>query len=292
MKTIDRREFIRQAVAGAGLAALPWARVEGSTVSTAVGRFAADDRITLGETGIVTSRLALGTGTHGGRQGSDQKRMGLDGFVRIIRHGFEQGVDFWDTADSYGTHTYFREMLKNIPREKVMILSKSTSRNAEGMQQDIERFRKELGTDYLDVLLLHCLYDKDWPGKMRGAMDVISGAREKGIVRSFGVSCHSLEALQAAAKDPWTEIIMARLNHAGVAMDAEPDKVVPVLGEANRNGKSIIGMKIIGEGRLQDRIDQSLKFVLGQGFVDAVTIGFDSTQQLDQIIGKIAAVRV
>lgn len=291
MKTIDRRGFLKQALAGAGLAALPWARANGSQVSTADKLFAAGDRVTLGKTGIVTSRLALGTGTHGGRLGSDQKRMGLDSFVRIIRHGFEQGVDFWDTADAYGTHTHFREVLKNVPREKVMILSKSFSRNAEGMQQDIERFRKELGTDYIDVLLLHCLVDKDWPEKMHGAMDVISEAREKEIVRSFGVSCHNLEALQAAAKDPWTEIIMARLNHAGVTMDAEPDKVVPVLSEANRNGKSIIGMKIIGEGRLQDRIDQSLQFVLGQGFVDAVTIGFDSTQQLDQMIGKIAAVR-
>ena len=292
MKTIDRRGFLKQALAGAGLAALPWARANGSQVSTADKLFAAGDRVTLGKTGIVTSRLALGTGTHGGRLGSDQKRMGLDSFVRIIRHGFEQGVDFWDTADSYGTHTYFREMLKNVPREKVMILTKSTSRNAERMQQDIERFRNELGTDYMDVLLLHCLFDKDWPVKMRGAMDVVSEAREKGIVRSFGVSCHNLWALQTAAEDPWSEIIMARINHAGVNMDADPEKVVPVLGEAHRNGKSIIGMKIIGEGRLKDQIGQSLQFALEQGFIDALTVGFDSTQQLDQMIQKIRAVEV
>ncbi len=292
MKTIDRRGFLKQAIAGVGLAALPWARANGSQVSTTGKLFAASDRVTLGKTGIVTSRLAVGSGTHGGRLGSDQKRMGLDSFVRIIRHGFEQGIDFWDTADSYGTHTYFREMLKNIPREKVVILTKSISRNAERMQQDIERFRKELGTDYMDALLLHCLFDENWPVKMRGAMDVVSEAREKGIVRSFGVSCHNLGALKAAAKDPWTEIIMARINHAGVLMDAEPEKVVPVLGEAHRNGKSIIGMKIVGEGRLKDRIDQSLHFVLGQDFMDAITIGFDSTEQLDQVIEKIAAVEV
>ena len=292
MKTIDRRGFLKQAIAGAGLVTLPWARANESQVSTANKLFAATDRITLGKTGIVTSRLALGSGTRGGPRGSDQKKMGLDSFVSIIRHGFERGVDFWDTADSYGTHTYFREMLKNVPREKVVILTKSTSRNAERMQQDIERFRKELGTDYMDVLLLHCLFDKDWPVKMRGAMDVVSEAREKGIVRSFGVSCHNLGALQTAAKEPWTEVIMARFNHAGVNMDADPEKVVPALTEAHKNGKSIIGMKIIGEGMLKDQIDQSLQFVLGQGFVDALTVGFDSTQQLDQMIQKIAAVEI
>lgn len=292
MKTIDRRGFLKQAIAGVGLAALPWARANGSQVSTTGKLFAASDRVTLGKTGIVTSRLAVGSGTRGGPLGSDQKRMGLDSFVRIIRHGFERGVDFWDTADAYGTHTYFREVLKNVPREKVVILSKSVSRNAEGMQQDIERFRKELGTDYMDVLLFHCLFDKNWPEKMRGVMDVVSEAREKGIVRSFGVSCHNLGALQTAAKEPWTEIIMARINHAGVNMDAETEKVVPVLNEANRNGKSIIGMKIVGQGLLKDQIDRSLQFVLGQGFVDALTIGFDSTEQLDQVFEKIGAVEV
>jgi len=281
-----------QAIAGAGVISLPWPRAEAGQVSAPAKRFAASDRVTLGKTGIVTSRLALGSGTNGIGGSSKQTRMGVEKFGSIIRHGFEQDIVFWEAADQYGSHKCFRHALKDIPREKVVILTKSTSRDPGGMQKDIERFRKELETDYIDILLFHCLFAGNWPEKMGPTMEVISEAREKGILRSFGISCHTLEALKAAAADPWTEVILARLNHAGVSMDAEPEKVVPVLAEAHKNGKSVLGMKLIGVGRIKDQIDRSLQFVLGQGFVDAFTIGFESTGELDQMIGKIAAVRV
>ncbi|MBN2290214.1 MAG: aldo/keto reductase [Candidatus Glassbacteria bacterium] len=291
MKTIGRRSFIRQAIAGAGAAALPWACNGASQVDTPAGSFAADDRVALGKTGIVVSRLALGSGTHGVGRSSNQTRIGLDNFVGIIRHGFERDLIFWDTADQYGSHTYFREVLKHVPREKVVILTKSTAREPGQMRQDLERFRQELGTELIDILLLHCMTEENWPAKLRDTMDVVSEAREQGILRSCGVSCHSLAALQAAARDPWTEVILTRLNHAGVAMDAEPEQVLPVLREAHGNGKAVIAMKIVGVGKLKDQIDRSLGFVLARDFVDAFTIGFESPQELDQMIQKIAAVR-
>jgi 1-deoxyxylulose-5-phosphate synthase len=292
MKTIDRRSFIRQAIAGAGAAALPWARLEAEQSATPAKRFAAADRVEIGKTGIVTSRLALGSGTHGWQHQSNQTKIGTENFVRLIRHGFDQGITFWDSADMYGSHTYFREVLKHVPREKVTILSKSTSREPEPMKKDLERFRQELGVDQIDILLLHCLTKADWTVKFQPTMDVVSEAREKGIVRTFGVSCHSLEALQAAARTPWTEVILSRLNHAGASMDAAPEKVLPVLEEARKNGKAVVAMKIVGVGTLKDQIDQSLNFVLASGVANAFTIGFENTKELDQMIQKIAAVRV
>lgn len=291
MNTLDRRTFLKTALAGAGAIALPWFP-KSSLLAATERRFAADDQVTLGKTGLVASRLALGSGTVGVNGESNQTRMGVDNFVRIIRHGFERGITFWDTADQYGSHSSFREALKYVPREKVVILTKSNTSDAGRMKQDIERFRKELGVDYIDILLLHCMTEGNWPEKMKPVMDVLGENREKKIVRACGVSCHRVSALQAAARDPWTDLILARLNHAGAAMDAAPDKVTPVLREGNRNGKSIMAMKIVGVGQLRDQIDQSLNFVLAQGFVDALTIGFESTQELDQMIRKIAAVRV
>jgi len=291
MNTLDRRAFLKTALAGAGAIALPWFP-KSSLLAATERRFAANDLVTLGKTGLVASRLALGSGTVGVDGESNQTRMGVDNFVRIIRHGFERGITFWDTADQYGSHSCFREALKYVPREKVVILTKSNSSDAGRMKQDLERFRKELGVDYIDIFLLHCMAEGNWPEKMKPVMDVLGENREKKIVRACGVSCHRVSALQAAARDPWTDLILARLNHAGVAMDAAPDKVTPVLREGNRNGKSIMAMKIVGVGQLRDQIDQSLNFVLAQGFVDALTIGFESTQELDQMIRKIAAVRV
>lgn len=212
--------------------------------------------------------------------------------MKIVRRGYERGITFWDTADRYGSHGSFREALKTVPREKLVILTKTVARDAESMQKDIERFRSELGVDTIDILLLHCMMDPGWAEKRKPVMDVISQAREKGIVRTFGVSCHDLGALKAAAASPWTEVILARINHAGVAMDATPELVVPVLRQAHENGKTILGMKIVGEGGLGAQIDQSLKFVLSLGVVDAFTIGFQNVKELDQMIEKIAAVRV
>jgi len=255
-------------------------------------KFSATDRVMLGKTGIATSRVAIGSGTRGTYKSSNQTKLGKEKFVKIIRYGFEHGITFWDTADNYGSHPLYREALRYIPRDKVVILTKSFTRDAEGLRMDIERYRRELSTDMIDILLFHCLMDDDWTEKMKATMDVVSEAREKGILRTYGISCHTLGALKAAASNPWVEVIMARINHAGVNMDATPEVVLPVLRKAYENGKSIIGMKIVGEGRLKDQINQSLKFVLGQGFVDAITLGFESTGEINEMIKKIELVKV
>jgi predicted aldo/keto reductase-like oxidoreductase len=292
MKTIDRRRFLQQALVGAGVLTSPWACPVESVLADTGKRFSATDRVMLGKTGISTSRVAIGSGTRGTYKSSNQTKLGKEKFVKIIRYGFEHGITFWDTADNYGSHPLYREALRYIPRDKVVILTKSFTRDAEGLRMDIERFRRELSTDMIDILLFHCLMDDDWTEKMKATMDVVSEAQEKGILRTYGISCHTLGALKAAASSPWVEVIMARINHAGVNMDATPEVVLPVLGKAYENGKSIIGMKIVGEGRLKDQINQSLKFVLGQGFVDAITLGFESTGEINEMIKKIELVQV
>ena len=197
---------------------------------------------------------------------------------------------FYDAADQYGSHPGVAEALKHVPREKVVVLTKSSTRDAEGMRADIDRFRQELNSDYIDILLMHCMTEDNWTERFRATMDVISEAREKGIIRAHGCSCHKIEALREAAQSPWVEVILSRINPIGSHMDADPDTVKSVLAQGRANGKGIIGMKILGQGDLRSRQDEALHFALNLGILDAMTIGAESATEQDDLRHRIAAV--
>jgi aryl-alcohol dehydrogenase-like predicted oxidoreductase len=247
----------------------------------------ATDRVLLGPRKIPISRLALGTGTNGGGSSAQTRKLGYQGVAELMRAGYDQGVTFWDSADQYGSHTYLREALKTVPREKVVILTKTNSKTAEGVKADLDRYRKELGTDYLDVVLLHAMTRAAWNAELKPCMDVISEAREKGIVRSHGISAHSLPALQAAAKEPWVEIEFARLNPARLHMDADPQTIISLLRETRAAGKGVVGMKILGQGGLRTKSAEALQFALAQDCLDCFTIGAENRAEMEDLLKKI-----
>jgi predicted aldo/keto reductase-like oxidoreductase len=169
----------------------------------------------------------------------------------------------------------------------VTVLTKTWSRDPKAVRADLDRFRHELGTDYLDVCLMHCLTEGDWTERYKGVMDVLSEAKQKGIIRAHGCSCHSIEALRAAAKSPWVEVDLARINPIGSHMDADPKTVVDVLREMRAAGKAIVGMKILGQGDLRTRQDEALKYALSLGVLDAFTIGAESKAEQQDLIRRI-----
>jgi aryl-alcohol dehydrogenase-like predicted oxidoreductase len=253
----------------------------------------ATDRILLGPRKIPVSRMAMGTGTVGfGGSSNQTRKLGYKGISELLHSAYDQGVFFWDSADAYGSHTYLREGLKSVPRDKVTILSKTQATTADRMKSDLDRFRKELGTDYIDILLLHVQTAPDWNIRQRPVMDVISEAREKGIVRTHGVSCHSLGALKAAAAEPWVEVDLARLNPAGLHMDSDPQTVISVLKQMKAAGKGVIGMKILGQGDLRSKIDEALQFATAQEVLDCFTIGSESRQEFEDLLKKVPAASV
>ena len=259
----------------------------------ATTRKLATDRIFLGPRKIELSRLAMGTGTNGSGGSSNQtKKLGLHGVAELFRAGYDQGLTFWDSADQYGSHPHLREALKTVPRDKVTILSKTHASTEKEMKADLDRFRRELNTDYIDILLLHNMQDANWPDKKKGAMAVISEAQEKGIVRTHGTSCHTIEALRTSAKHPWVEVDLARINPAQVAMDADPKTVISVLREFKAAGKGVIGMKILGAGRLRNEADKCLQFALSLDCVDCFTIGGESRAEMEDLLSKIPAASV
>ncbi|MFC2075893.1 aldo/keto reductase [candidate division KSB1 bacterium] len=287
---MNRRRFLqRTAAAGIGAMALPYADPEWLYAEDSGKRFTAFDMRPIPGSGLKVSRLAMGSGAKGS---SHTKRVGFENMVGLIRHGTERGLNFWDMADMYKSHHVFKEALKHVDRGKVAILTKSVNRTAEGMKADIERFRKELNTDYIDILLMHYVHNPNWGTEWAATRDVISEAREKGLIRTYGLSIHDLQTFKNAVEDPWPEVILERINPAGAHMDGSPEEVAPLFKRGDANGKFMVGMKIVGEGDLRNRVDESLKYVHSLGSVHNYTIGFESVAELDGMVDKISRVRV
>jgi aryl-alcohol dehydrogenase-like predicted oxidoreductase len=285
---MNRRHFLQAGATGVvSLSHFPYHLFAASKPKNAT------DRVILGPRKIELSRMAMGTGTIGSNGSSNQTRkLGYRGLSELFRTAYDQGINFWDSADAYGSHTYLREALKTVPRDKVVIMSKTQATTAAGMKADLDRFRKELGVDYIDILLLHVQTAADWNIRQRPVMDVITEAQEKGIVRTKGCSCHTLAALKAAAAEPWVEVDLARLNPAGLHMDSDPAMVVSVLKQMKASGKGVIGMKILGQGDLVTKMDEALQFATAQEVLDCFTIGSESRTDLEGLLKKIPAASV
>jgi 1-deoxyxylulose-5-phosphate synthase len=282
---MKRRSFLKQAAWMTGAVSLLPSQ---ELFADGIKKKYASDIVTLGKTGIKVSRLAMGTGTNGYNHHSNQtKELGIRGMADLLKAAYDRGINFWDSADQYGSHPHMKEALKQIPREKVVILTKTHATTAAEMKSDLDRFRQEIGTDYLDIILLHMMRDQDWPREKQEAMEVLTRAREEGIIRAHGVSCHTREALESAADTDWVQVDLARINPKGVAMDDDVPTIVNILKKMHKDGKGIVGMKIFGAGRLLNKRDECLRYVLNLDCIDAFTIGQENQDQLEDLIRRI-----
>ena len=289
VKKINRRQFLQTGFAGA--AALGAGLV---SFNAAYSSSLTVDRVRLGETGLTVPRIAMGTGSHGGRQQSNQTRLGMTEFKKLARHSWERGLKFFDMADTYGSHTFVREILKEVPRDETILLSKIWPTNLSWLEtgpvdKTLDRFRVETGSDYFDIILLHCLMNGNWQEEKKSFSDALSRAKQDGIVKKVGVSCHNWDAMVAAVDDPWVDVILARINPFGTHMDGTPEAVMELLERARRNGKGVIGMKIFGNGDNtsdQER-ERSLRYVTLSPNVHCITLGLESIAQVDDAVNRV-----
>ena len=282
-----RREFLKT-----GLAAAALARSGG-----AVSKRSASDWVALGNSGIKVTRLALGTGTFSGRV---QRDLGQDAFTRLVRHAYDRGIRFFDTGESYsGTPQMLSIALKGLPRDSYRLMTKWDVGSNQDAMARIDRYRRDLGSDYIDIVLIHYVRDPRWTETTKAAQDGLSEAKVKRTILAHGVSTHGLPALATLPGNKWVDVSLLRTNHAGVHMDtpdvSDPDiigdvkQVVAQTRKIHAQGTGVIGMKLIGEGRFtrpEDRED-SIRFVMGLGSVDAVTIGFKSAGEVDEAIERV-----
>ena len=258
------------------------------------------ETVPLGRTKLKLSRFCLGTGMNGSSRQSNHTRMGKQKLEALLQGAYDRGIRVFDLADLYGTHPYLIPALKEIPRDKYAIITKvwlHTGGLPEPERPDVDvvvtRFLKEIGTDHIDLVLLHCVTSANWPNELRRPMDGLAKLKDKGLIRAHGVSCHSIAALEAAAAEPWVDSVHARINPFGMSMDDKPEKVVPVLKKLHNAGKGVVGMKIIGEGRLRndpEKRDESARYVLGLGCVDVLNIGFEKTEEIDDFAARVRKV--
>ena len=294
-RKLTRRQFVTTISAGAGTILLGKVAL---ALPTNPSGLSADPLqiVTLGNSGIKSTLLGMGTGFSGYNRSSNITRAGVA--ESLIRQAYEKGIRFFDCADSYGTHSFTAAALKGIPRESYTLSSKiwlSQGGIPEPERPDanivIDRFRKELNTDYIDLIQIHCMTDANWTDNHKKQMDILDNLKAKKIIGAHGVSVHSLEAMEACVNSSWVDVVHVRVNPFGEAMDKkDPNLVIPVIEKLHKAGKGVIGMKLIGNGSFKDdseKIDSSLKYVLELGTVNMFIVGFELPKQIDNYIERV-----
>jgi predicted aldo/keto reductase-like oxidoreductase len=291
---ITRRQFLTGTAAAAGTVLLSSCTLQ---PSTKMAKRTAADQVTLGKTGLKLSRLGIGTGSNGG---SIQRRLEREEFNRLMRYAYDQGITYIDTAQAYKTHEWVRDAIKPLPREKLFIQTKM-HKNTERPLTVLDRFRKELNTDYLDSVLVHCTVTSNWDEEQKAMMEGLEEAKDKQIIRAHGVSCHSLPALTRSVQLDWVDVHLVRINPQGAHIDTPVERwnaksnashvpaVMEQIRAMHRKRHGIIGMKIIGNGDFTDPADRekSIQFAMQCGLLDAIVIGFKSTAEVDEAIRRI-----
>jgi len=289
MAQCSRRNFLKAGFAAgvlAGTGGLPLRAARGS----------ATDWVTLGKSGVKVTRLALGTGTFSGRV---QRDLGQDGFTRLVRYAYDHGIRFFETSETYGEmHQMLGVALKGIPRDSYRLMSKVTTRPGVDPQVKIDELRKQANTEYFDIMLMHYQHVATWPTDTVRWQDGILEAKDKKIVSGYGASVHGLPALRQFPGNKWLEIAMIRMNHKGTKMDAEdfntggPGNVTEVVEhtkQVHSQGMGVISMKLVGEGAFTTREDRqaAMKFAFQHAGVDAVTVGYKNTAEIDEAIANV-----
>ena len=288
MAHISRRDFVKT-----GLAAGALAGVGGLSLRTE--RATAADWVTLGKSGVKVTRLAFGTGSFSGEV---QRKLGQDGFTRLVRYAYERGIRFFETAESYGeTQRMLGVALKGLPRESYRIMSKVETYHNADPRKKLDELRAATGTEYFDIMLLHWQHIASWPEETLRWQDAILEAERKKAIVSHGASVHGLPALRRMPGNKWLDVAMIRVNHKGTRMDAEvPDtddlgnvsEVVTHIQQVSKEGMGVIGMKLIGEGAFnrEDR-QKAMRFAFRNAGVDCVTVGYKNTAEIDEAIDNL-----
>jgi aryl-alcohol dehydrogenase-like predicted oxidoreductase len=290
--SLNRRQFLESTAVLAGAVLFPT-----STTLASPPKRTAVDQVLLGNTGVRLSRLGIGTGTNSGQV---QRALGREGFDRLIRYAYDQGITYIDTAESYHTHEYIREAIKGLPREKLYIQTKMPG-TPEKPAEVLDRYRRELGIEYFDCVLSHYATTADWDDQRKRVLDALQEAKEKKILRAKGVSCHGLPALRRATAVPWVDVQLVRLNPQGRHIDGPSFEwnaqgyettladVTKEIQAMRAQGRGIIGMKLIGNGDFKDpaQREKSIRYAMGCGLLDAAVIGFATTAEIDEAIQRM-----
>jgi predicted aldo/keto reductase-like oxidoreductase len=290
MSGYSRRDFIKTGIAAGALAGAGTLPLNAARKAT--------DMVTLGNSGLKVTRLAFGTGSNNGHV---QSALGQAQFTKLVRYAYDRGIRFFETAEAYMTPGMLGEALKGLPRDSYQLMSKvETYRPGSDPGQRFEEMRKTHKTEYFDIMLLHWQHTPNWVEESKRWQEGIEEAQEKKIILKRGASVHGLPALRQVPTFPWLQVAMIRMNHNGTRMDAPvPDveepgnvpEVVQHVKQVKQMGMGVISMKLVGDGKFTHHEDRvaAMNFAFRNAGIDCATVGFKSTQEVDEAIDNMNA---
>ena len=290
---MKRRQFLGSALAGTTGAVvsgtIPQQSQAADTDTKPKGPISTDPTawVPFGEK-LTVPRLGIGTGMRGWERESNLTRQGEKAAIGLLQFAYDEGVRLLDGADLYGIHPYVAKAWKDKPRDSYAIVSKiwfgpNGLPEKERPDSDVvvKRFLKELNTDYIDILQIHCQSKADWPDEFQRQMEILQRLKEEGLIRAHGVSCHGNPALETAAKTDWVDSVHVRINPQGVRMAGPADETVPLVKKVHEAGKGVIGMKIVGEGAFTpEQVQKSIEYVTTLDCVDVMICGYQNREQI------------
>ena len=288
MSPLNRRDFLKTTIAAgalAGAGALP----------LHAARRTATDMVTLGNSGTKVTRLAFGTGSNNGHV---QAALGQKEFSRLIAYAYDRGIRFFETAESYMTPAMLGEALKPFPRDSYQLMHKVTTDRHADPQKRFDDLRRVSQTEYFDIMLLHYQHTGNWMEETKHWQEGMLQAQSKNVIKTRGASVHGLPALRQVPGNKFLEVAMIRMNHNGTRMDGPvPDapeagnvqEVVSHVKQVKSEGMGVISMKLCGDGTFTKHEDRqaAMRFAFQNAGIDCATVGFKSTQEIDEAIDNM-----
>lgn len=288
MNGYSRRDFLKTTIAAGTIA--------GVATPLLAEKRTAFDKVTLGKSGIQVTRLAYGTGSNNGHV---QASLGQKEFSRQVAYAYERGIRFFETAESYMTPGMLGEALKPYPRDSYVLMTKVTTDSGVDPHQRFEEMLRTHKAEYFDIMLLHWQHDAAWVNDTKNWQDAIDHAQMKKTILSRGASVHGLPALRQMPGNPWLQVAMIRMNHKGTRMDGpvydEGDnpggisEVVQHVHQVKKDGMGVVSMKLAGDGTFTQHEDRvaAMRFAFQTAKIDCATVGFKSTQEIDEAIDNM-----
>lgn len=236
------------------------------------------ERRELGKTGLSVSRLCYGTLAIGPYHSKLNK---ADGASLLVK-AFNNGINFWDTAELYETYDHILEALKilNYP-EDLIIASRSYSRSYDEMKQSIVNTLSALNLKSIPVFGLHELAGKEDFEASQGAFKALREAKEQGLIKNIAITMHSVESVYIATNENWVDIVFPLYNKRGLGIKGgTAEQMTDAISYANNKGKGVYAMKVLAGGHLVSDAEDSIKYVLDNDDVHSIAIGMDNEDEL------------
>ena len=239
-------------------------------------------RFKLGRTGIEVTELCMGTLILGRMQADLDPQTG----ALAVRRALEMGVNFLDTAKTYITYEHTRLGMEGFNPHDIVIASKSPSKTAADMRNDVENCLRELGRDMVDIFHLHFVKNAEDLKEREGALETLVKCREEGKIRAIGLSAHGYTGTACALDCGEIDVVLPIVNKKGLGLiDGSLEDMLGLVKRIRESGRGLYDMKPLGGGHLIDDIPGAIGYVRDTKLFDSVAVGLKTEEEVEIMAG-------